>query len=288
MTQVDQLIPSASQKIFKRRKIMKKSPKENTIDNAIRKHLSGLALQAAEIIFKDPEVHAFQEHANTVSIKRLGYNDHGPVHMRKAALNAIILAKLLVESGVELSLVKDNSGTTEDSLVAITVSTLLHDLGMSIARDSHEMYSITLAMPIIERILKELYPDKIDKQVIVKATIIECIAGHMATRRIHSIEAGCVLIGDGCDMEKGRARIPTLIKSAPQIGDIHRYSASAIDKLRIRKGKDKPIRINVEMSESVGFFQIEEVLFPKIKFSPIKQYIELIAGVKDEDPVRYL
>ena len=32
------------------------------------------------------------------------------------------------------------------------------------------------------------------------------------------------------------------------------------------------------MSESVGFFQVEEVLITKINSSPIKDYIELYAG----------
>ena len=30
-----------------------------------------------------------QDYANNVSIKRLGFNDHGPVHMRQVASNSI-------------------------------------------------------------------------------------------------------------------------------------------------------------------------------------------------------
>ena len=110
----------------------------------------------------------------------------------------------------------------------------------------------------------------------------------MATQTIHSLEAGLVLVGDGCDMEQGRARICTIITDLPKRGDIHKYSSSAIQKVFITKGEKRPIKIVVDMKESVGFFQIEEVLFPKIASSPVKKYIELYAGVKDKEVKKYL
>ena len=54
----------------------------------------------------------------------------------------------------------------------------------------------------------------------------------MATHPIHSVEAGIILIADGCDMTKGRARIPLEIPSKPAEGDIHKYSANAIEKVK--------------------------------------------------------
>jgi len=42
------------------------------------------------------------------------------------------------------------------------------------------------------------------------------------------------------------------------------------------------------MNASVGFFQVEEVFFPKINNSPVKPYIELYAGVIDREMLRYL
>ncbi len=267
---------------------MKKSPKEYALEKAIKKELSGNALKAATLIFKDPEIHAVQEHANIVSIKRLGYNDHGPVHMRMASLNAIRLCNLLIDADIKLTLQEDLEFSADDSMTAVVIASLLHDLGMSIARDSHEMYSITLALPYIDKVLCKIYPDKLDKRIALRSTIIEGIAGHMATKKIHSLEAGLVLIGDGCDMEKGRARIPSLISNSPKVGDIHRYSSSSVEHVTISKGENKPIRITVEMSASVGFFQIEEVLFPKISSSPVKPYIELIAGVIGKEPAKYL
>ena len=89
-------------------------------------------------------------------------------------------------------------------------------------------------------------------------------------------------------MTKGRARIPMAINTTPRVGDIHKYSANAINRIGIHHGHNKPIRIDIEMSGDVGFFQIEEVLLTKIESSPAKQYVELYAGVEGQESKRYL
>jgi uncharacterized protein len=266
----------------------KKSPKAIALERVIRKRLTGIPLTAVEVLFADSEVRILHEYANVVSIKRLGFNDHGPVHMRKAALNAIIMFELLSGAGIPCNLEREGIGTAEDSLVAVILASLLHDLGMTVAREGHEHLSVVFAMPIVERILAPLYPDQPEKRLILRSLVAEGIVGHMATQKIHTLEAGLVLIGDGCDMEFGRARIPAMLATTTRVGDIHKYSSSSIQKVNIIPGEGKPIRISVEMSEAVGFFQIEEVLYPKIASSPVKPYIELLAGVTGQEPLRYL
>ena len=49
-----------------------------------------LPLKVIEILINDEEVQAIQDYANTVSIVRLGFNDHGPVHMRTVCRNALM------------------------------------------------------------------------------------------------------------------------------------------------------------------------------------------------------
>ena len=73
---------------------MNKSVKQIQLEERIIKMLEGKPLQAMQLLFEDPEIQALQEYANIVSIKRLGYNDHGPVHMRKATLNTITMFHL--------------------------------------------------------------------------------------------------------------------------------------------------------------------------------------------------
>ena len=153
---------------------------------------------------------------------------------------------------------------------------------------THFPDGLTLAKPIIERALMHVLPDNLHKRVVIKSVTIEAIIGHMSSRRIHSTEAGIILIADGCDMTKGRARIPMAINKTPQAGDIHKYSANAITHVGIHQGETKPIKIDVEMSADVGFFQVEEVLLTKVDSSPAKQFIELYAGVEGQERKCYL
>lgn len=267
-----------------------KSPKEVSIEKKILEELApGTApYLVAETLMNDTELQQLQEYANTVSILRLGFNDHGPVHMRTVTRNGVHMLNLLHKAGVKTSLEAENAGTLEDSLSAVILASFLHDLGMSIGRQDHELYSMTLGLPVIERVLSKVYPDHEQKRVVIRSLALEGIIGHMATRRIHSLEAGLILIADGCDMEKGRARIPLVLNTEPKAGDIHKYSANSIEKVRITGGDPKPVRIEVEMSSDVGFFQIEEVLLPKMNMSPAKQHMELYAGITGQELKKYL
>lgn len=267
---------------------MRKSTIQLKFEQKIRKRLEGKSLEVFEYLISNPEIQALHEYANIVSIKRLGFNDHGPVHMRKAALNSILMFDLLQQENIKLNLQKEGVGCAEDSKIAVMSAALLHDIGMTVCRDKHEFMSAYLGLPIINDLLEQFYHSDLNQKVILRSLILECIFGHMATQTIHTLEAGLVLIGDGCDMEQGRARITTMLSDTPRVGDIHKYSSTGIEKVHISEGDKRPIKIRVDMTESVGFFQVEEVLFPKIASSPVKRYIELEAGVKKKEYKKYL
>jgi metal-dependent HD superfamily phosphatase/phosphodiesterase len=250
---------------------------------------SARVMETLRLILQDEEIHALQDYGNSVSIKRLGFNDHGPVHMRTVALNAVTMLGLLRGAGVKLSLETEETGSFEDSLIAVLSAALTHDLGMSLGRQDHELHGAYIAYPILRRILAQVYGDDIKHQVAARSIALEAIAGHMGNRAVYSIEAGVVQVADGCDMEKGRARIPMAIGGAPKVGDIHQYSAHAIEELRILQGNEKPIKIEALMSSEVGLFQIEEVLLAKIHASTAKPYIELFAMLEGGgQPKQYL
>ena len=249
---------------------------------------AGKAIEAAELLLADEEIQFAQEYANNVSIVRLGFNDHGPVHMRVVVLNTITMMGLLRRAGIKTSLEQEGAGDFEDSLISVIFAAMLHDVGMCVSRHEHELHSAYLAVPILDRVLSKVFPDGLRKKVIIKSMALEGISGHMGSRTIHSLEAGVVQVADGCDMTKGRARIPIAIGSAPRVGDIHQYWANSIEEVRITSGKEKPILVDVSMSSEVGLFQIEEVLLHKIASSTAKPYIELYAQVKDREPKRYL
>ena len=270
-----------------------RSPKENSLDAKIIGALEGLnagekVLETAKLMVSDAEIQAAQEYANNVSIVRLGFNDHGPVHMRIVVLNAINMMGLLRQEGIKTSLETEDAGGFEDSLTAVILAAMLHDLGMCVGRQDHELHSSYLATPIIDRILLQVWPDDLHRKIMIRSLALEGISGHMGNRTIHSLEAGIVQIADGCDMTKGRARIPIAMGSSPRVGDIHQYSASSIEEVRLSKGEERPIRVQVFMSSEVGLFQVEEVLLTKIASSTAKGHIELYAQVRGGQPKRYL
>lgn len=277
--------------------VLSKSPKELSLDSKILHILSSEKLKEYELPYKvmdllinDLELASLQDYANHVSIRRLGYNDHGPVHMRTVCKNCIIMLNLLHEAGIKTTLEEEGIGTFSDSLTSVILASFMHDLGMTIGRQNHEVFSGNFALPIIKRILDVALPDNNDfelirKKIMIQSTALEGIVGHMGNQKIYSLEAGTILVGDGCDMTKGRARIPMALNTEAKQGDIHKYSANSIEKVLITSGitpnnpNGKPIRIEITMSTEVGFFQIEEVLLPKINSSTIKCYVELYAGV---------
>jgi metal-dependent HD superfamily phosphatase/phosphodiesterase len=265
-----------------------KSPYELNLEQELFSLLSGNTLEAARLISADEEIHGWQELANAVSIRRLGFNDHGPVHMRKVTINAMRMFNLLREADIQPSIVKEDTGSEEDSRIAVLLAAFLHDIGMSVGRHNHEVSSFVLAERIIDRVLQTVLPGQLMRQIIIKSVAMEGIMGHMTHHAISSLEAGIILVADGCDMEKGRSRIPMLIKSESRVGDIHKYSSASVERVTIEKGSEKPIKISIEMSASVGYFQVEEVLIGKISASTIKPYIELYANVIGRDVNRYL
>ncbi|MBQ8886558.1 MAG: hypothetical protein IJY61_02540 [Candidatus Gastranaerophilales bacterium] len=267
-----------------------KSVKEQSIEAKVLERLKNFptCLEIVKYLFADEELQEMQEYANNVSIKRLGYNDHGPVHMKQVTSNSIKMLNILHEAGIRTSLEEEEIGSFEDSMCGVVIACLMHDLGMMIGRQGHEEMSVRLAIPLIDRTLLKFFPNDMHKRVVIKSLAIESIIGHMATRKIHSLEAGIILIADGCDMTKGRARIPMALNTHPKVGDIHKYSASAITRVKIYHGETKPIKIDVEMATEVGFFQVEEVLFTKIESSTVKPFVELYAGVTGEERKQYL
>ena len=246
-----------------------KSPKEINVDQklmTLTKEIIELTAEKDQLpllvikeLIDDPEIEAIQNYANNVSIVRLGFNDHGPVHMRTVCRNALKMLKILSLSGIRTSLEDEQDGSFSDSVTAVILAGFFHDFGMTIGRPDHEMYSGRQSQPIIDRILFKFLPEKKDlnRRVIIRSMAMEGILGHMGTRRIHSIEAGLILVADGCDMTKGRARIPMELNTKPTVGDIHKYSANSIEKVKIHQGIEKPIQIEVFMSSDVGILKIK-------------------------------
>ena len=255
---------------------------QKEVEKELEKFLKGKVKQVYLKLSKDKEVKGFLEQANNLSILRLGYNDHGEVHSKIVALNALKMFDILVKKGFRPTVAKEEIGSIEDSRVAILVGAYLHDIGCAISRDDHEMTGVIIALPIIKRILSKFYPAyKLSK---ISCLILEAILCHMGNYEATSLEARIVEAADGTDVTKGRARIPFHIGRK----DIHKFSALAIEKVEIKEGKRKPIRIEVFMENPAGIFQTEEIMLKKIKDAKLEEHIEVVANIRGESKVRYL
>jgi metal-dependent HD superfamily phosphatase/phosphodiesterase len=90
-----------------------------------------------------------------------------------------------------------------------------------------------------------------------------------------TIEAGVVKVADALDMCKGRSRIPFEAGAL----NIHAVSAAAVEKITLMAGDTKPIRVEVEMTNPAGIFQLDELLKRKLANSSIAPYVQVVARV---------
>lgn len=220
------------------------------------------------------ELQALWRICNVTAVDRLHMTDHGPVHVHIIANIALKLLRLLMEHGVEPNVVRDYGLQDEDAEVVVVLAALMHDIGMSIHRDDHERYSLFLAEPLIRDLLTGVYEEPI-LTVLVSETLHAIIA-HRAGGRPLTLEAGVVRVADALDMAKGRSRIPF---RAGEL-NIHSVSAAAIEGLEIQDGKEKPVRLLVQMNNSAGIFQLDELLREKLRGSGLERYVEIEAHIE--------
>ncbi len=230
----------------------------------------------------DDEIYALWSAANVNSMQRLGMTDHGPVHVKIVMNIATRLFRLLMDAGIEPGLVRDHGLTEEDAGVVVALGALFHDLGMSINRSDHEEYSLFIA----ERKLRELLADEYDMAIatIVRSEILHAIIAHRSGGRPLTLEAGIVRIADALDMAKGRSRIPFQEGSV----SIHSVSAAAIDQVHIERGELKPVRLRIEMSNSAGVFQLDQLFREKLRGSGLEAYLEVEAAIAGEGEKRLI
>jgi len=215
--------------------------------------------------------------SNTMAIDRMGINDHGPVHIKIIVNIALRLLRLLVAGGVVPSVVSDHGLTADDAEVVVVVASALHDIGHVIHRVDHEALSLVLAPAIIRELLAGAYEEP--QATVLEGEILHAIYCHRRDAEPLTVEAGVVKVADALDMEAGRARIP--FKAGEQT--IHSVSAMAIKKVRIQRGESRAIRIQVEMSNSAGIFQLDTLLRSKLQHSGIAEHVEVVGEVVGDE-----
>jgi uncharacterized protein len=234
-----------------------------------------------DAVNEDEEVRAWWYMAQ-VHAERLGMSDHSWVHVQIVLNIALRLLRLLDKGDVEPAMVSDHGMTVRDAEVVVAGGALLHDVGMSIHRADHEAYSLFLAREALTRLLADAYKEPIRSVVI--AEILHAIIGHRRRGEPYTVEAGVVRVADALDMAQGRSRIPI---EAGQEG-IHSISAAAVNEIRIESGEARPVRIEIELNNSAGIFQVDDLLATKIRGTPLEGQVEVLAEVEGDSEKRLL
>ncbi len=217
-----------------------------------------------------------------VQAERLGMSDHSWVHMQIVLNIALRLLRLLVKTGVEPAVVSDHAMRERDAEVVVAGGALLHDVGMSIHRADHEAYSLFLAQGALDRLLADAYKEP--ARTVIASEILHAIIGHRRRGEPYTVEAGVVRVADALDMAQGRTRIP--IESGHE--GIHSISAAAVDEVRIEAGEERPVRIEIELNNSAGIFQVDDLLATKIRGTPLEGKVEVVARIEGETEKRLL
>lgn len=229
----------------------------------------------------DEQVRAWWYMAQMTS-ERLGMSDHSWVHVQVILNVALRLLRLLAKAGVEPAMVTDHGMKLRDAEVVVAGGALFHDVGMSIHRKDHEEFSLFLAADRLPSLLEGVYKEP--GRTVVVSEILNTIIGHRRRGEPYTVEGGVVRVADALDMAQGRSRIPF---EGGQYG-IHALSAAAIDEVRIEQGEERPVRIEIEMNNSAGVFQVDDLLATKLRGTPIEDKVEIVAQVKGETEKRLL
>src|ERR687883_1285189 len=114
--------------------------------------------QVVQVLETDIEIQTLWYMANRTS-RRAAVNDHGPIHVRTVMHHGQTLLRLLIEAGVQPNCVTDHGMTEDDALVVVLLALALHDVGMSVHRDRHELLSVPIALDWLRRKLPPIYTE---------------------------------------------------------------------------------------------------------------------------------
>jgi metal-dependent HD superfamily phosphatase/phosphodiesterase len=225
---------------------------------------------------KDLQLKGWWHVSNVNAVTRMGINDHSWVHVQIVTNIALKLLRQLTKHGVEPAVVTDYGMTRDDAEVVVSLTALMHCVGMSVHRKGHEDFSLFLSEPKLRELLAGIY-DEPDLTVIV-SEVLQGIISHRSDGEPLTLEAGILRVADALDMEQGRSRIAF---ERGRIG-IHSLSAAAIDEVEISDGENKPIRISIRMNNSSGIYQVDGLLKAKLVGSGLEPYVEVVAHIDTE------
>ena len=233
--------------------------------------------EVLSFVQQDEAIQTYLSAQNVNPVDRMGYNDHGKKHIEIVLNRALRLYDLLKRGGVECNGATDQGLAEADEPVIVALAATLHDVGHVVHRDSHSYYSVPIAGNILDRVLPEFY-DPADV-VRIKGEVLHAILCHHTEETPLTTEAGIIRVADGLDMERGRSRVPY---EHGRRG-INTLSSQAITDVSVKAGDSVPVLIEIEMTDAVGVYQVDELLREKIEASRLEQHLRIVAVKTNSD-----
>jgi metal-dependent HD superfamily phosphatase/phosphodiesterase len=215
-------------------------------------------------------------HAAAVNAERLQMSDHSWVHIQIVTNIGLRLARLLFRRGIVPSVVADHGLTEREAEVVIAAASLFHCVGMSIHREDHERFSLFLTADKLPRLLEGIYDEPVRSILVAEAS--HAIISHRSKGKPFTIEGAIVRVADALDMSAGRSRL----HAEQGLYSIHSISNQSIESVKIEPGDDKAVRIEIEMTNSAGIFQVDEGLGTKLRGTPLAEHLEVVARIDAE------
>ncbi len=228
-------------------------------------------------INSNDEIKTLWKVVNVNASTRLKMTDHGPIHFQVVANTALKIARILKKKGIEMSIVKDLGLTNDHAEVVIFLASIMHDLGMSIHRVSHEIFSLFISNNLLKDILSFL---PTEERVVVTSETLHAIISHShgSAGKTSTIEGGVVRIADALDITEGRARTSYKLGNL----DIHSVSHNSIKSVDILPGEEAVLQINMYMTNPAGIFQIDDFIQEKLSVSGLAKYTKVKAYIEEE------
>jgi metal-dependent HD superfamily phosphatase/phosphodiesterase len=166
-----------------------------TIKDYLKDHPK--ALKLFEMLQADEETNTLLSLANYIAVRKLGYNDHGPIHARIVTANGVRLLGIILESGeLPIDSIAGLGLTEDDAYLIVVAGCFLHDIGNAIHREEHELSSVLYGKSILERLLVDLYPDT-GKRTAVIVQVLHAVYAHDVGENALTVESAIVVIADG-------------------------------------------------------------------------------------------
>lgn len=234
--------------------------------------------EVLDAIAEDTAIQSYLRAQNVNPVTRLGYNDHGPKHIEIVVDRSLALYDLLKRGDVEFNGATDHGLAEADESVIIALAATLHDIGQVVHRNNHAHWSVPLAADVLDRLLPEWYDPA--EVVQLKGEVLHAIVCHHVEEQSLTREAGVVRIADGLDMARGRSREPYEEGGR----GINTVSSQAIEDVQLYEGSTHPVRVDIEMINAAGVFQVDSLLKDKLRDSLLDDLVRIVAvNITDAD-----